>query len=172
MGKNGQVTLAFVLIGAGILFLVASLFGVETGRIFWPTLLVIFGLVLILRPTGLTAAFRPFGMERDGNWQPQDEELWMFVGEVELDYREAELAEGLKRFRLGSFVSDVDLRVPAEVGVRLTTSAFVTDANVNGDETDYIFSGVNYKSANYDTATRQLDFEFTGFVVSLKLRHS
>ncbi len=172
MEKNGQVTLAVVLIALGALFLTANFLDINVGRIFWPTLLVVVGLVLIFRPARLNAMFRPFGLERLGAWEVKNEELWMFVGEVELDYTQAQLPEGETRLRLGAFVADTDLRIPADVGVRLVTSAFVTDANVNGDETDYIFSGLNYRSENYTSATRKLDIELSGFVVSLKVRHS
>ncbi len=172
MEKNGQVTMALVLIGLGALFLTANLLDIQVGRIFWPTLLVVAGLLLIFRPARLNAVFRPFGLERSGAWEASSEELRMFVGEVELDYTEAVLPDGVTRLRLGAFVTDADLRIPAEVGVRLVTSAFVTDANVNGDETDYIFSGLNYRSENYASATKKLDLEFSGFVVSLKVRHA
>jgi hypothetical protein len=171
MEKNGQLALALALILVGTLFLAANLFGVPAAPLFWPAVLVVIGIALIVRPTPVGSVFRPFGVERFGAWEAGDEHYAMFVGEVDLDYGQATLKDGVTRLDVKAFVVDAELRIPAEVGVRLTTGAFVTDASVNGEKTDHIFTGFAYKSANYESAGKKLDIDLNGFVVSLKLRH-
>ncbi|MBI3160027.1 MAG: hypothetical protein HYZ26_10560 [Chloroflexi bacterium] len=171
MQKNGQLAIALALIVIGALFLMANLMNFDVGRIFWPTVLVMAGLVLILRPVSLEKTFKPFGLERFGAWEPGDAEYAMFVGEIDLDFGQATLKDGVTKLGVKAFVADTELRIPAEIGVRLMTSAFVTDSNINGDKMDHIFSGVSHKSENYDAAPKKLDVDLTGFVVSLKLRH-
>lgn len=172
MKRDGQLTIAIILIGVGAVFLIANFLNYEIGAIFWPVILVAFGLVLIFRPARVSGVFRPFGLERFGTWKAETEDYWMFVGDVDLDYHDAQLEDGNTGLNIGGFVVDAELRVPSEVGVRLSSHAFVTDSNLNGDKTDHIGSGVTYVSPNYESATKKLDFELSAFVVSLKLRHS
>jgi len=172
---NGRQLIALLLIVFGALLLVGNISGIDTGRLFWPLLLVVGGLVLILRPQSVFSPgihYRGLGgMERYGQWDVNDEDIRMFVGEVDLDFEDANLADGVTTVQVSAFVSDTSLRVPADVGLRLVSNAFVTSASVNGDKHDYVMSNMRYESDNYPGATKQLNINFSAFVNDLTLRH-
>lgn len=172
MKRDGQLSIAVILIGLGAVFLLANLLNYDIGALFWPLVLVTVGLLLIFRPAPVATAFRPFGLEKFGAWKADSEDYWMFVGDIDLDYSDAELQPGITRLTVSGFVIEAELRIPAAVGVRLQSHAFVTDSNLNGEKTDHIGSGVSYVSENFASAEKKLDIELSGFVVSPKLRHA
>lgn len=173
---NGRQVFALILIAFGVFLLVGNIYNVDIGELFWPLLLVVGGLVLIFRPA---AIFAP-GVknmiigesEKFGEWTPEDEEVRLFVGDIERDYRDAHLPDGVRRLVVRAFVCEVNLSVPAEVGIRAVTNTFVTDGNINGNKKDYVFSGLRYQSDNYETAAKKLNVEVGAFVSEFKLRHA
>jgi lia operon protein LiaF len=172
---QGRQVFALILIAFGALLLIGTIFNIDTGRLFWPLLLVIAGLVLILRPQAVFSPgvkYQAIGeTDRYGEWDAVDEDIRVFVGDVNLDYEDAHLPDGETRLRVRAFVSDVDLRIPEEVGVRLVSAAFVTSANVNGDKRDYVMSEMRYESDNYAAAAKQLNIQINAFVDELSLKH-
>jgi lia operon protein LiaF len=177
MRNRGQLVLGVVIILVGVLFLVGNLLDVDTWGIFWPSLLILLGVLLFLRPRWEwggrvgQARYRILGdIRRNGVWQVGDEELWVGIGEVELDMINAEIPPGETHLHVWGFVGDVELFVPQDVGVSLSASAFVVDARVFGRKRDGILVPVNVKSDNYETAERKVRLETTHFVGEVKVK--
>jgi predicted membrane protein len=175
MRNQPRVIFAVILITFGVLLIVGQVFNFDIGSIFWPLLIILLGLFLIFRPK--IGSFRgdvnirPLGeIDRRGAWEVADEEIWMFVGEVDLDFTQTELPEGETHIRILAFVPDVNLYIPEDMAFSLGATAFVTDFNFKGDKRDNVFVPVDYTTANYREAARKLRVELTCFVADLDVR--
>ena len=174
MRSKGQRFFALLLIGVGLIMLAGNLFDFNVSELFWPLVLILVGIWFVFRPGlsnyGQDVVMKFVGeINRDGNWQVADEELWMFVGELDFDFSEAEIPEGETSIRILAFVSELDLRLPENVGLSISSNAFVVNANIFGDRQEFIFNGMNYLTDNYDSAERKIRFEITSFVSELKV---
>lgn len=168
--------LALALIGFGALYLVANLLNLDADKLFWPLILILVGGILIFRPD----IFRidpdvKLGFVRnldlDGNWKVENKSYMNFVGEFDLDLREAEIPAGETVIRLSGFVNEVKLRVPEDIGVRVDTSAFVTEGQpFDAEKTTYLLNGMHYKSEGYETAKQKIHLEMNCFVADVRLK--
>ena len=175
MRNQGQIIFGLVIIVAGIIFLAGVLFDIDTGVLCLPTILILLGVLLLLRPwmagpdTGLQmAVFGP--VRRYGAWQVAEEEIWLLVGDVNLDLTEAEVPFGETRIRVFSSVSTIRLIVPEGIGVAVASTAIVTDSRFFGQKRDQILTAPPLTSDDYETAERKIRLEPTMFVADVKVR--
>ena len=178
MRNRGQLTLAVLLILAGFLLLVGELFDVDMWAWCWPIGLILVGVWMLLRPplfgsVGEGVRYRILGdIRRRGAWKVHDEELWIGVGDVDLDLREAHIPAGETRLELHGFVGDITLIVPQDVGVALEVTAFVASIKAFGAKRDAFLSPVRMNSEGYESAERRIRLESTIFVGDIKVRHA
>lgn len=177
MRDRGQVFIGAAIILAGLVFLIGNQFNINVWAFCWPTALILLGVWLLVRTqrgvpdTGVRQRLLILGdMHRDGAWQVADEEIWVGVGDVDLDMLEAEVPLGETRIRILGFVSDVDILVPEGVGVSVSSTAFVSDAKVLGKKREGILVPVDVVSDDYETAERKVRLETTCFVSEVKVR--
>jgi hypothetical protein len=175
MRNQGQIIFGLVIIVAGVVFLAGVLFDIDTGLLCLPTFLILAGVLLLLRPwmagpdAGLQLAF--FGpVRRYGAWQVAEEEIWLIVGDVNLDLTEAVIPLGETRIRIFSFVSTIRLVVPEGIGVAVASTAFVTDSRFFGRKHDQFLTAPPLTSDDYETAERKIRLEPTMFVADVKVR--
>ena len=176
MEKSGQLIAGTAIILIGLMLLVASLFDLPIWDLCWPTLLILLGLWILLRPrlagpaTG--ASLVPIGdIRRDEGWELENEEFWVFVADVDLDLRRADLPVGETRYRVTGFAGDVELLAPAEVGMAVNATAFVVTVKADGDKTDHILAPFHYTSDNYAAAERRVRLDVIWFAGEIRIRH-
>jgi predicted membrane protein len=174
MRDRGQLLLGAAVIVIGALLLVGNILDIDVWALFWPILLILLGLGLLLRPrmidAGATAHYELLGdFRREGAWQVADQEFWLAIGDVKLNMSEAQIPAGETRLRVWTFVSGVKLTVPRDVGVSLACSAFVTDATLFGRKRESILAPLRFESEEYAGAERKIRVELTGFVADVKL---
>jgi predicted membrane protein len=177
MRNQGQFYLGIVVVVAGVALLFANLFDINLGVFCWPLAFILLGVFLIFRPRtvepGTTLTQKFLGeIERHGAWPVQDEEIWYFIGDVELDMTEADIPKGETRLRVWSFINDVKLRVPKDVGVALVNTAFISEINLSGDKEDSFFGTLERQTENYQTAVRKIRLETTSFINDVKVRQA
>jgi lia operon protein LiaF len=177
MRNQGQVYLALFIILIGVLFLIGNLFDVDVGTFCWPTALILLGLWLLLRPQLISSDAAVHqkllgDIRRRGAWQVTDEEIWLGIGDIRLDLAEAEIPVGETKLRVWNFVGSVNLRVPDDVGVSLTSTAFVSDVRMFGRKQEGILTPVQMSSENYETAERKVRLEITCFVADVRIRRA
>ena len=175
MKNRGQLYLGGALVIIGLLYVAGIIFDFDLGRIFWPLVLIAIGVWFLARPKiipeGVAGHFRFVGnVRRRGAWKVEDEEFWGFVGDVLLDFMEAEIPVGETVFRNYGFVVPVKVYVPEDVGVAVSSTAFVTDARVLGEKRDSFLAPINISTANYETAEKKIRIEATCFVSEIKVR--
>jgi lia operon protein LiaF len=122
--------------------------------------------LLLVRPkvfdTSSTSSWYLFGdVKRGGEWTPADEELWMLFGDTRLDFTQAQLPAGETHIRINGLIGDVDVTVPAGVGVQVSASGLIVDLRTPTDKFDRFLSLANSTSPDYAAAERKLRLSTT-----------
>jgi lia operon protein LiaF len=175
MRNRGQYILGGVLIFMGVLFLLGTLFDVNAWALCWPTILVLAGLWLLLRPrlAGGNQAVDVVligDLDRGGAWTVRDQEFYVGIGDVDLDLTRADIPLGETSIRIYGLIGDVEILIPQGVGITATSTAFVTDARFNDRKQDGFLTPVTFTSPDYDAAERKIRVEVLSFINELKLR--
>jgi lia operon protein LiaF len=158
----------------GVLILIGNLFDLDTGAIFWPLVIIALGVYLILRPrvidTDTPIRIRPLAnIRHSGDWSVMDEEIWSFVGDVNLDFTEAKILSDRAKIRLFGFVGDVDILIPENIGFSIVSTSFITENHILGRKKDNLLVPVNWKSDNYDSADDKINISLNYFIVDIKV---
>ena len=173
MRTKGQLTFAFVLIGFGALLLVGNIFGVDFGDIFWPLVLITVGLFFIFRPQAISPAQVKYyfagNIRVNKKWDLSKREVRMFAGDVRIDLRELDLPSGETIFTVTAFAGDVKLTAPQDVGVAITTMAFVTNSRINGEKMEDILSGMDFATEGYQRANKKFKLVMQCFAAEVRL---
>lgn len=175
MQHRGQVVLGAFLVAIGTIILLGNLLGVNLWRLFWPLLLIALGIWFILRPRmveeGTHVTQRLLGdVRRAGPARVEDEEIFVFIGDVKLDLREAIWPEGETRLRVLGFIGDIEVRVPENVGVALSSTAFVSSVRWADQKEEGIFMPLQLQSQDYEMARQRLRLEVVHFISDIKVR--
>jgi lia operon protein LiaF len=175
MRNQGQLFAGSLLIIFGLLFLCGTVFHINVWAFCWPIGLILLGVWILLRPQmigpGTQVRVVPLGnIRRDGAWRVENEEFWVFVGDVSFDLTRADIPTGETTLRLFGFVNDVTLIVPQGVGFAVSSTAFVTDLKVLGQQHESFVMPYAFTSDGYATAERKVRLEATYFVASIQVR--
>lgn len=173
MTKRNQQILAFFLIGLGALYFAANFINIDPGDLFWPIVFILIGVILIFRPKSIVPDNSRHLFAGDiqigKNWQPADEEVRMFAGDIDIDLREIDLPEGQTNYVVRFFAGDITVFVPEDVGLKISSTGFVVEAKIDGSSTSNIMTGYDYTSENYADAAQKFNLETTSFAVDLKI---
>ncbi|CUS06119.1 exported protein of unknown function [Candidatus Promineifilum breve] len=176
MRNQGMVLIAVAVILVGILLLVGNLFNVNVWAVCFPLGLILLGLFVIFRPRmvgpGVESHTMLFGdFNRVGPGELPAEEFWGFIVDGTYDLTKYDIPPGETIIRGFSFISDIEIFAPADVGVSITGASFVTEFKLDGGEEEtYFLSPFHWKSDGYKMAERQVRFELTQFIGDIKLR--
>ncbi len=94
MCSRGQLIFGSLVLLLGIVLLIGNVFEINVWAFCWPILIIAIGVWLIIRPqlggSHGEVNLRPLGtIRRHGEWHVRDEEIWMLVGDVDLDLSRA-----------------------------------------------------------------------------------
>lgn len=175
MRSQGALFIGIFLVAIGLFFLLGVIFNFNAWAYCWPIGLIALGIFLLLRPRWLsadTAVQQKFvgDIRRDGVWNVTDEEMWLFVGDIKLDLTRAKIPAGETRLRIFSFVGDVDVLLPAGVGISLSAQGFLTEAKLFGQKRESFFAPIHFSSDDYEVAERKIRLEVVHFVGDVELR--
>jgi hypothetical protein len=164
----------FILLGGA--WFVASLLRISFWAVCFPMGLILLGILfLVARPplfgtTSESGAHFVGDIIRSGEWSVKNEEFWMFVGDVRLDMTRAQFPIGETTIYFNAFVADIDVSVPSDVAVSLSSTSFVADAELNGQRMERFLSGVQMSTPDYATAERKLRLVTTCFVGDVNVK--
>lgn len=175
MYRKWQIFLGAFIVFIGLMTLVGSLADVNVWRFFWPLALIGLGVFILLRPQFVSANTnvhqRLLGeFRRRGDWQVTDEEIWLLIGDVEIDLTRATIPAGETTFRVFGFVGEVELYLPAGVGISVQSNAFLTDGKILREKYQRFLAGPGYTSPGYDAAERKIRLEANYFIADLKVK--
>lgn len=169
MRGRGQLIVGGLLIFWGLLVLLDNLTGIDFGELFWPILLIGIGLWIVFRP-------RMVGPETDvgmrflgdirmmGDWQVKEVEYWSFIGDIKLDFSEAQVPAGETKIQVFGFIGDLKLRVPEDIGLAISNMGFITESRLFGRKVGGLFSPVDWKSEGYETAEKKVNIDMINFI--------
>jgi lia operon protein LiaF len=157
------------------MILAGSIFDVNMWKFFWPVLLILLGLWMLVRPRWVSprgsVEFLFFNnMRRKGTWQVKNEEIWTFLGDVFLDLTGAEIPGGETVYRIYGFIGDVDLIVPQGVGVSVSSAGFINDVKILGHKRSSIVFPIDFASEDYETAERKIRLDVAFFISDVKAK--
>jgi lia operon protein LiaF len=170
-----EILVGSILLILGVIWLGGNILGIDIWSLCWPIGLILLGAWILLRPRlakdGGQAQVQIFGdVRRVGDWNFQNEEIWMFIGNVNLDMTRAYIPPGENILRIFSFISDIDLLVPAGTGVSITSYAFVTDSKTLDRKRDSFVLPVDVESEGYSAAEHKVRVEAFGFINDIKIQ--
>ena len=169
MQNRSQVLLGAFLVLLGLGFLLANLLKISFWTLCFPAGLILLGILLVTRPAGFGPAANAnwyiFGnIRRGSDWQVQDEELWIFIGDAKFDLTRALLPAGETVIRINGFIGDIDVSAPPDIGVLVSASGFLVHVRTPHEKIDRFLSPADIASPNYATAERQLHL-ITAFII-------
>lgn len=176
MRNQGMIIIAFVIILVGVLLLIGNLFDINVGAFCWPLGLILLGLFVLLRPSMAgpdTHSHAVFvgDFHRTGPGELENEEVWGFVIDADFDLTKLDIPPGETAIRAYSFVGDVEIFAPLDLGLAVNAASFFTDFKLDGGKGEERFlSPLNWRSDNYKTAERRVRFDLTQFVGDIKVR--
>ena len=164
-----------LLVLLGIAWLGGSILGIDIWSLCWPAGLILLGVWILARPRllkdGGRAQFLLFGdVRRRGEWSLTNEEIWMGIGDVDLDLTQAYIPPGESTLRVFAFISDIDLLLPPGTGISLTSYAFVTDSKILNQKRDSFVLPIEVESEGYSVAQQKIRVEVFGFINDIKAR--
>ncbi len=174
MQNRTTLVIGVGLIALGVIAIFNTLFHINLWSILFPLLIILIGLFILLRPKTIDSntnfIFRPLGdIDFSHQWQVSSQEIWFFVGDVNLDFSQASIPEGVTQIRLFSFVGDIRIREPQNAGLKVSSKAFITDSKVHGEKHDYFLSSMNYTSPDYGPQDKKIDIESWFFIGDLRV---
>lgn len=174
MNNKGQLLIGALLVIIGLMVILSNIFQIDIGSVCWPTALILLGVWLIWRPKftlgGGAVNINPLcNIRRSGAWPVESEEIWMFVGEVRLDFTQTELPPGETAFRIFGFVGDINLVLPENAHVSVSSSAFLNSAKIFGKKQDTFLTTLQYTSPDGSNSERTIRLETFFFVCDLDL---
>jgi predicted membrane protein len=174
MAIRSEFIIGSFLLCLGILWLGGNILGLDISALCFPAGLILLGTWLLVRPRimkdGARVQFLIFGdVRRSGSWNLVNEEIWMGIGDVDLNLREAQIPPGETVLRVFSFISDIDLLVPPEMGVMVNSYAFLTDSKILNRKRDSFVIPIEFQSEGYPSEERKLRLEVFGFINDIKI---
>lgn len=177
MRNRGTIYIAIFIIVAGVVLLLGNIFNLNLGAFCLPVGLILLGLFVLLRPRAagedMTSRFVLIGdIERSGPGELTSEEVWGFIVESKYDLTKVKIPPGETIMRGYAFVSDVEIYAPADIGVEIIATSFVTEFKLDGgDEETNLLTPFTWKSDGYKMMERRVRFELYQFVGDIKARH-
>jgi lia operon protein LiaF len=174
MRNQAQFIFGGIFIVIGALALLSNIFDVDFGSFFLPAVLIFIGFLIIFRPRSLApdTSFRLRFLGdviRRGEWKVSSEEIWFFLGSLKMDMSQAEIPPGESTFRVFSFLGDVRLVVPENVGVSVSSFSFITDARLMGEKFGGFIAPVDWSTSGYEAAERKIRIERVCFLGNVRV---
>lgn len=169
MRKNISNFLGLLLIFIGITAIIHRITGFNLWNYLFPTLLVLIGLFLIFKPkfiTGTGASTIQFigEIEKTSHWIVQSQEMWMFVGDIKLDFREAQIPDGLSELHIFGFVNDIRIIQTPNAAFAYKTNAIISDNRINNQKNETFLNTFEVQDPNFDTSLKKVKIQSWAFV--------
>lgn len=177
MRTRGVMIIGIFLIVMGVIALASNLTGINFSNACLPTVLILMGLLVLLRPRtvkeGVDVDFILLGdYKRSGVWKAAPLELWSGLGDVKLDFSQADVPEGETPIHIYHLIGDVVLRPGDVAGLSLTANNLLGTVKWMGAKQDNFLNSLQFSTANYSQAERKLLVEVTNLIGDVKVQAS
>ncbi len=174
MRSRGIMLIGIFLIVMGILALISNLTGINFSSFCFPTVLILLGVLVLLRPRmvkeGTRVDFMLLGeYKRSGLWSVEPAEIWSGIGEVKLDFTQAEIPPGETTIHIYHLLGDVLLRPGEAMGLSLSANGLLNTVKWMGAKQDNFLNALQLSTPNFDQAQRKVKVDVTNFVGDIKV---
>ena len=182
MKRSGGIWFGMILVAIGALLLLDNMEIVDFGEVvhtYWPLLLVIWGLSMLLRRSSSQGvpdqpcSSTPSGQASDANrlststvfgdctMAVQSQTLMggsvsTTFGDIHLDLLNARLAEGEQVLKVDGVFGDTELRLPKDMAFAVHAATTMGDVRVNEQLREGVSPSIDYESPDFATAPRRL----------------
>jgi hypothetical protein len=174
MKNRNQIIIGSVLIVLGLAYAAATLLDIELSGAFWPLLLILLGVWMLLRPRLANNSGDEYHLlgdvVRTGRWKVENEEHWMLIGDVKLDLTGAELPEGETVIRFNALIGDMKVIAPIDLPLYVSATGVLSEVKLFGQKQDGFLSPIEMQTPAYRAASRRLRLESSTFIGGLKVR--
>jgi len=175
--KRWQIIVGVLLIFLGIMALIEAVFKINLWRFFFPLLLIGLGVLLLLRPrmagSDVKVEMPILGdSRRAGAWEVKNQEFWWLVGSNYLDFTDAIFPSETQRIKIFGFVDDVKIVVPDDVGLRVNSSAFVSEYKTPQGKKEQFLNTLEYETPGFDTMEKRVEILTISFVAEIRIKES
>lgn len=172
--NTGLIFVGVLLILFGLMSLISIWIDVDWFGLFCPSVLIILGIWMLLKPGQISfigdANISFIGeIKRSGSWQPSGESFLAFIGDLDLNLVHAELSSGETHYSFTGFITDVDMSLPADVGLRISALGFISELKIQDQKQESFIAPLNWFSSDYETAERKVCLDMVGFVNEIKV---
>lgn len=94
-----------------------------------------------------------------------------FIGDVKIDLSKAIIPEGESTIVISGLIGDVDIYVPSDLDVSISSVAFIGDMNIIGHKKSGISNKLNTSSANFEQSTRRVKISISLFIGDVDVRY-
>ncbi len=174
MRPRGMMVLGIILVVLGLTALISNLTGIDVEGICFPTFLILLGIWVLLRPQMVRGDreihYQLLGdVKRMGDWTVQKEEIWSFIGDVDIDLGRAQVPLGETSIRAYNFIGDVEIYVPPDVGLMLVADGFLNSVKWMGAKQDNFLTSSQLNTDGYEQAERKVRVEVISFIGDIKV---
>jgi len=175
MRSNSLLIIGVLITAAGLVFLLSALLNISFLGICLPVAFILLGIWILLRPRVVKdnsdLRLLIFGdVKHRGVWQVRGEEVWLVIGDVRLDFSQAEIPLGETTYHVNAFISDIRLTIPEDVGVSISSLAFLNTVRLTGIKRDVFFVPFEYQSEGYADSQRKIRLETACFIADIRIK--
>ena len=158
----------------GAFFLIDNVFGINLWTLIFPIILIGLGVLILFRPKTLPGGSNfilRFINETDISRQRTIEpsEYVSFVSNMKLDFSKTIIPDGETIINMYSFVSDLDIILPTDAGLKVKARGFVHDTKVKGQKEDHLLAAFEYETPDYRNQTRKIFVQTLSFVSEVEI---
>ena len=164
-----------IMVAAGVFFLLGNLLQFDPWPLFGPLALIALGVWLLFKPR-MTAAGAPSNVlfigdiKRSGVWQVVGEEFIAFISDIDLDLTQAQVLPGETVVVCSGFIGDVTIITPPGLGIKVSSTAFVTELNFLGSKTTSFLNPTAQATPDYATVERKVHIQARYFIGDVKIK--
>lgn len=106
---------------------------------------------------------------RSDNWMAQPLDEHVRIGDYLFDFTKAFIPDETIPIHLSGWLGDIKITVPEDLAFQMHLKAKVGEAKIGNNKQSGMLKNISYKTANYDEASRRLDFDFDFQVIDLRI---
>jgi lia operon protein LiaF len=174
MRPRGLMVFGIILIAFGLIALISTVTGFDFWQVCFPVGLILLGVWVLWRPRMVRGDteihFQLIGdVKRTGSWTFKKEEIWSFIGDIDIDLNQVQVVPGENKLHAYNFIGDVDIIVPSDIGLSLIADGFLNSIKWMGTKQDNFFTTAHLTTPGYDQAERKVQIEVTSFIGDIKV---
>ena len=192
--KSGELSWGLLLISLGVIFLLDKLDIMDIGdffRLFWPVILIVIGVKLILnRSAGGSAERNKETLIQNDEQSIKYSKLFgdvklklesqdfnggsisVMLGEIDLDLAKSNIKACEKILTLSGVIGEISVILPKTLEVCVKANVTIGDIKILDTTDDGFFINRTYQSKGYETAKKKLYISVSQVIGDIEIRRS